>query len=75
MADNEAAILAAAKKLPFDERLVHKTWKVRSELFEDVRTGCTKAFSSDDPILAKSGGWRGLRGGGVMLGLRLGMQV
>lgn len=55
MADNEAAILAAAKKLPLEERLSHKTWKVRSELFEDMKSGCSKAFSSDDPILTQAG--------------------
>ncbi|KAL6766815.1 TOG1 [Auxenochlorella protothecoides x Auxenochlorella symbiontica] len=55
MADNEAAVLAAAKKLPLDERAAHKTWKVRSELFDDVKDACAKAFSSEDPILHQAG--------------------
>lgn len=55
MADDEAQVLAAAKKLPLYERVEHKNWKVRSEAYEDVRAGCERAFSSSDPILDEAG--------------------
>jgi len=55
MADDEAKLLADAKKLPLEERASHPNWKVRSEAFEDIKTSCTKAFSTDDPIFDQSG--------------------
>ena len=55
MAEEEAQVLAAAKKLPLFERVEHKNWKVRSEAYEDVRTSCERAFSSSDPILDEAG--------------------
>ena len=55
MADDEAQVLAAAKKLPLEDRVEHKNWKVRSEAYEDVRAGCTSAFSSSDPIIDAAG--------------------
>lgn len=55
MAEDEVQVLAAAKKLPLDERVEHKNWKVRSEAYEDIRGGCERAFSSSDPILGQSG--------------------
>ena len=62
MADEEAQILAAAKKLPLDERVEHKNWKVRSEAYEDIRTGCERAFSKSDPILGQAGKSNGFVG-------------
>jgi hypothetical protein len=56
MADDEAKVLADAKKLGFEERVEHKNWKVRSEAFEDIRTACTRAFSSSDQIFSQAGG-------------------
>jgi cytoskeleton-associated protein 5 len=55
MADDEAKLLADAKKLPLEERVSHPNWKVRSEAFEDIKTSCTKAFSTADPIFDQSG--------------------
>jgi cytoskeleton-associated protein 5 len=53
--EDEAQVLAAAKKLPLCERVEHKNWKVRSEAYEDVRAGCERAFSSSDPMLNEAG--------------------
>lgn len=55
MADDEAQVLLAAKKLPLYERIEHKNWKVRSEAYDDVRAGCERAFSSSEPILDEAG--------------------
>ena len=55
MADDEAQILAAAKKLPLHERVEHKNWKVRSEAYDDVKASCGRAFSSSDPIIDEAG--------------------
>lgn len=55
MADDEAKVLADAKRLPLADRLEHKLWKVRSEAFEDIRGACNRAFSNSDPILNESG--------------------
>ena len=61
MADEEAKILADAKKLPLADRVEHKNWKVRSEAYEDVRAACERAFSSSDPILDEAGERAALR--------------
>jgi len=55
MEEEEAKILAAARKLPLADRVEHKNWKVRSEAYEDIKKGCDSAFSSDDPILDQAG--------------------
>jgi hypothetical protein len=55
MADEEAKVLATAKKLALSERVQHKLWKVRSEAWEDIRAGCERAFSSSDPVLEETG--------------------
>lgn len=55
MAEEEAQILTAAKKLPLAERVDHKNWKVRVEAYEDIKAGCDRAFSSSDPILDEAG--------------------
>eukprot|EP00873_Tetraselmis_striata_P038446 jgi/Tetstr1/458710/TSEL_045099.t1 len=43
MADDEAKVLAAARKLPLRERLDHKAWKARSEACEEIRTSAESA--------------------------------
>ena len=55
MADDEAKVLAAAKKLPLDEQLGHSNWKVRSQALESIKEACGRAFSSEDPIFGEAG--------------------
>lgn len=50
MADEEAQVLAAARKLPLDERTAHKNWKVRSEAFDDIKNACSRALTCEEPI-------------------------
>lgn len=55
MGDDEAKVLADAKKLSYSDRVAHKNWKVRSEAFEDVRTGCSRASGASDTIVQQAG--------------------
>lgn len=55
MADDEAAVLAGAKKLPLGEQLTHANWKVRSQALEGINEACGRAFSSEDPVFAEAG--------------------
>jgi hypothetical protein len=55
MADEEAAVLAAAAKLPIAERVQHAHWKARAGAYESVRDSCSRAFSEDDPCFAEYG--------------------
>ena len=43
MADEEAAILAAARGLPLDERVEHKSWKARAEALDEIKSKCGRA--------------------------------
>lgn len=51
--DNE--ILAAAAKLPLDERVAHSNWKVRAAAYEAIKAGCNSVFDSEDPVLSEYG--------------------
>lgn len=51
----ESQILAAAAKLPLDERVAHTNWKVRSAAYEAIKAGCDNVFSADDPVLSEYG--------------------
>jgi cytoskeleton-associated protein 5 len=55
MADDEAAVLEAAAKLPIPERVQHAHWKARAQAYEHVRDSCARAFSEDDPCFAEYG--------------------
>lgn len=55
MADEEAAVLVAAAKLPIAERVQHTHWKARAQAYEAVRDSCSRAFSEDDPCFAEYG--------------------
>lgn len=52
--DNDK-IAEAAKKLPFNERVVHKSWFVRATAFEDLGAACKRALDPADPIFAEAG--------------------
>jgi hypothetical protein len=54
---DEAEILAAAAKLPLDERVAHSNWKVRAAAYEAIIAGCNGVFDSGDPILSEYGRW------------------
>jgi hypothetical protein len=55
MAEDEGQVLAAAKKLPWPERIAHKNWKVRSDAYSDIRQTCERAFSAEDPCFSEFG--------------------
>ena len=54
-AEDEDKLLAAAKKLPLSDRVVHKNWKVRAEVHEDIRSACERALGDEDPFLEECG--------------------
>lgn len=55
MADDNQAVLEAAKGLPFAERATHKAWYVRAAAYEDIASGCKKALDPADPLFAEVG--------------------
>lgn len=55
MAEDEAKVLADAKRLSLADRVEHKNWKVRSEAYEDLKARCDRAFSDSDPIFEEAG--------------------
>lgn len=55
MAEDEAKVLSDAKQLPLSERVAHKNWKVRSEVYDDIKHSCQKVFSAADPVLNQYG--------------------
>ncbi|KAL0028272.1 hypothetical protein WJX79_006476 [Trebouxia sp. C0005] len=55
MAEDEAKVLSDAKQLPLSERAAHKNWKVRSEVYDDIKHSCQKVFSDADPVLNQYG--------------------
>jgi hypothetical protein len=54
---DEAEILAAAAKLPLDERVAHGNWKVRATAYDAIKAGCNGVFDIEDPILNEFGRW------------------
>ena len=61
MADDEKTLLEQARKLPLEERVEHKNWKVRSEALEYIREECGRARSAEAPIFSEAGEWQGRR--------------
>ena len=55
MAEDNDAVLEAAKGLPFAERATHKAWFVRAAAYEDIATGCKKALEPSDRLFAEVG--------------------
>ena len=55
MAEDNDAVLEAAKALPFAERATHKSWFVRAAAYDDIASGCRKAPESSDPLFAEVG--------------------
>ena len=55
MAEDNDAVLAAAKRLPFAERAAHKAWFVRAAGYEDIAADCSKALDPSDPIFTEVG--------------------
>ncbi|KAK9818850.1 hypothetical protein WJX81_005118, partial [Elliptochloris bilobata] len=44
----DAQELEQAAKLPYSERVAHKNWKIRAEVYADIRSACERAASADD---------------------------
>eukprot|EP00232_Nephroselmis_pyriformis_P008410 CAMPEP_0182876752 /NCGR_PEP_ID=MMETSP0034_2-20130328/14326_1 /TAXON_ID=156128 /ORGANISM="Nephroselmis pyriformis, Strain CCMP717" /LENGTH=510 /DNA_ID=CAMNT_0025009557 /DNA_START=53 /DNA_END=1581 /DNA_ORIENTATION=- len=55
MAEDEAQVLAKAKKLSWEDRIAHKNWKVRSDAYTDMAAACQAAMSPSDPVLSEFG--------------------
>ncbi|XP_020695563.1 protein MOR1 isoform X2 [Dendrobium catenatum] len=55
MSTEEEKLLKEAKKLPWDERLFHKNWKVRNEANIDVAAVCDSITDPRDPRLREFG--------------------
>ena len=51
MADDENQLLEDARRRPIAERVTHKLWKARVEVYEEMRSKCEKVFSQEDPLL------------------------
>ncbi|GBG84830.1 hypothetical protein CBR_g39205 [Chara braunii] len=51
----EEKILKEAKKLPWDERIAHKNWKVRNDAYIDLAAACEAVTDPKDPRLRDYG--------------------
>ena len=61
MAEDEK-ILKDAKKLPWEDRLAHKNWKVRNEANVDLASVCDSITDPKDPRLREFGEFFNFRG-------------
>ena len=48
-------MLQAARSQTLGDRVAHKNWKVRCEVYEEIKASCQRVFSSEDPILSQYG--------------------
>lgn len=55
MAEGEEKLLKDAKKLPWEDRLAHKNWKVRNEANVDLASVCDSITDPKDPRLREFG--------------------
>ncbi|CAI7892594.1 unnamed protein product [Closterium sp. NIES-54] len=55
MASEEEKVLQEAKKLPLEDRIAHKNWKVRNEVYLDIADSCNKIKDPKDPKLKEFG--------------------
>ena len=55
MADDENQVLEELRRRPLAERVAHKLWKARVEVYEEMRSKCEKVFSEEDPLLSDYG--------------------
>ncbi|CAH8374190.1 unnamed protein product [Eruca vesicaria subsp. sativa] len=55
MAEGEEKLLKEAKKLPWEDRLAHKNWKVRNEANVDLASVCDSITDPKDPRLREFG--------------------
>ncbi|KAJ8510590.1 hypothetical protein OPV22_001024 [Ensete ventricosum] len=55
MASEDEKLLKDAKKLPWDERLLHKNWKVRNDANIDLAAVCDSITDPKDPRLREFG--------------------
>ncbi len=54
---DEKKLLDNARKLPPSEQLAHKNWKVRQQLYDDIKDACGRASSTDDGDVAGYGAY------------------
>lgn len=59
--EDEAKLLQDAKRLPFEDRLTHKHWKVRSEAYADVTKEAQWAENASSGVLKDFGALCNLR--------------
>ena len=55
MADDESKQLEEAKKLPWDVRFAHKSWKFRNDAYIDLASVCNSIGDPSDPRLQTFG--------------------
>lgn len=55
MSTEDEKLLKEAKKLPWDERLLHKNWKVRNDANIDLASVCDSIMDPKDPRLKEFG--------------------
>lgn len=55
MSTEEEKLLKEAKKLPWEDRLLHKNWKVRNEANIDLAAFCDSITDPKDPRLREFG--------------------
>lgn len=55
MSSEDEKLLKDAKKLPWDERLAHKNWKVRNDANIDLASACDGIMDPKDPRLKEFG--------------------
>jgi hypothetical protein len=53
MAEDEAQLLRESVKWPWNERVSHSSWKVRSAAYDDIRTACSGVYDEQDPLLSE----------------------
>ena len=50
--EEEQKILEQAKHLPLEERVVHKSWKARVDLYEELKSKLESVQGSEDPLIS-----------------------
>jgi len=55
MSSEEEKLLKEAKKLPWEDRLSHKNWKVRNEANIDLASLCDSITDPKDPRIREFG--------------------
>lgn len=55
MAEDDTRLLDEAKKLPWEDRLTHKNWKIRNDGYVDLASICNNITDPKDSRLTSFG--------------------